>query len=1038
MALKNNADFVDFIEQDKKYLIGIDLGSRSLAVCIADYETGKPLLTPIYRFGDDDDDQAEVFGEKRRIRRTRRRAKRRREDFIRFFGTFLDEIISVPDHSDVYSLRVKALDEQITLKELFICLAHLGKRRGFKSSRKERFSESKIFKDEIKKKKKEDVSVVLSQIKSTEEKMKELDARTYAEFLLLSKEEFENGRFRNQYISRSCVESEFHQIMKAQKEFYPDIIDEDFVTKIYGMIFRQRSLASQKHRREKCQFEKNLPRAPKCSFDYQRYQVVQLINNIKVDGKSLSDDQKTEAFKVLHYNSSVKISEFKKAVGISKDEILNYEGEVRTFQGNQVESDLIGIFGEEWRSFSDSKKKEIVAQIKGCIKENTIKKIAKEKWGLSSEKAEELSSLKMPEGFNNLSNVAIKKITNEMKQKGITQPEAIFNVYGDNKLVEGPFFQLPSPKHLSYNPQLFSLANKLRKVMNEIVRLFGYPPELIIVEDARDVILSSKRKKEYINKTKKNKKITEEAKAQIQKVFGFSNPNKQDINTFILWQVQNKCCAYCGKKTDYHKHYLGSGSSSIELDHILVRSKGGSNGLNNRLLSCQKCNRDRGNKTLLQFLGEEGCKQLISRVKAFDKNKVNPKAIIANIIKENESTEELYYERMNNSDLNFTREACRKTAEYLCMFYGKEWRKHILTVHGTIVAYLRNQWLAAHPDLKKDRENFLHHSVDAMVISQCRPSCRQKVAKIFSSNEKINRKVPLPYGDFVDDLRKVLSNTIVQSRVRRKINQKMHEESHYGRSTDPETGEKIITIRKPVEKIMYPVRKTKTKDDLIVDVVSPTIREALLLAKEKDKKEKEKGKNPVVDPTNGKVVRSARVRTNVVPEPVGYGENQRLVKPGGNHHLEIFGLPNGKFKWKVIRKIDVMRLYRDGKSIYSKEDEDGNPLVMHLQINELVKVNHKGIEKICYVQKMDINGNIAFREHWDMRRKDGGKNVINIGSADRLMNKYQAKKLKVNMLGMLIEEKSLLLNHDYNKSFKKTDKKTDTHICDGMKETIPA
>lgn len=63
-----------------------------------------------------------------------------------------------------------------------------------------------------------------------------------------------------------------------------------------------------------------------------------------------------------------------------------------------------------------------------------------------------------------------------------------------------------------------------------------------------------------------------------------------ELREYMLEKWHRKC-AYCGT-TD----------TQLEIEHIIPRSKGGSNRVSNLTLSCTKCNKRKGNKPIVQFL----------------------------------------------------------------------------------------------------------------------------------------------------------------------------------------------------------------------------------------------------------------------------------------------------------------------------------------------------------------------------------------------------------------------------------------------------
>ncbi|WP_293353704.1 MULTISPECIES: RNA-guided endonuclease IscB [unclassified Microcoleus] len=67
-------------------------------------------------------------------------------------------------------------------------------------------------------------------------------------------------------------------------------------------------------------------------------------------------------------------------------------------------------------------------------------------------------------------------------------------------------------------------------------------------------------------------------------LFGF------EVKEYLL-QKWNRKCAYCGVE-----------NVPFEIEHILARSKGGSNRVSNLCLSCHSCNQAKGNKSIEEFL----------------------------------------------------------------------------------------------------------------------------------------------------------------------------------------------------------------------------------------------------------------------------------------------------------------------------------------------------------------------------------------------------------------------------------------------------
>lgn len=66
-----------------------------------------------------------------------------------------------------------------------------------------------------------------------------------------------------------------------------------------------------------------------------------------------------------------------------------------------------------------------------------------------------------------------------------------------------------------------------------------------------------------------------------------------EVREYLL-EKWSRCCAYCDKK-----------DVPLEIDHIVPKSKGGSDRVSNLALSCHKCNQKKGNQSLIDFLKNE-------------------------------------------------------------------------------------------------------------------------------------------------------------------------------------------------------------------------------------------------------------------------------------------------------------------------------------------------------------------------------------------------------------------------------------------------
>ena len=61
------------------------------------------------------------------------------------------------------------------------------------------------------------------------------------------------------------------------------------------------------------------------------------------------------------------------------------------------------------------------------------------------------------------------------------------------------------------------------------------------------------------------------------------------IKKYLIIKEESKCI-YCGKKNKY-----------LEIEHIIPKSRGGTNKISNLTIACHDCNHEKGNQTAVEF-----------------------------------------------------------------------------------------------------------------------------------------------------------------------------------------------------------------------------------------------------------------------------------------------------------------------------------------------------------------------------------------------------------------------------------------------------
>lgn len=339
-----------------KKILGLDLGSASIGWAIietSEQENKTTILGLGSRIipyeGTEGKDFAKGTGESRNSLRTKARTTRKGYDRYQLRRKYLvDTLVKarmLPNDTlknlpkiELWALRNSAVNEQISLQELGRLLLWLNQKRGYKSSR----SDANLGKKDTE---------YVATVKSRYEKIKTLNVSIgqyfYQELVI---DPF--FKVKENIFPREAYIEEFDTICGTQKQFYPEILTDEFISKIRNeIIYYQRLLKSQKGLVSVCEFEGFLRKgkdgkeyfvgpkvAPKSSPLYQLSKMWENVNNIKVGSKSggeieISTEQKQAIFQHLDNNEKLTVSDLLKILQLDKK---------NCYINKQIEKGLIG------------------------------------------------------------------------------------------------------------------------------------------------------------------------------------------------------------------------------------------------------------------------------------------------------------------------------------------------------------------------------------------------------------------------------------------------------------------------------------------------------------------------------------------------------------------------------------------------------------------------------------------------------------------------------------------------------------------------
>ena len=278
----------------EQYRLGLDLGTNSIGWCAYRIDqNGEP--TSILRMG------VRIFPDGRNAkslqslaadRRLARQMRRRRDRWLKRMRRMRDGLLAAglwPTEEDErqalkridpYELRRRALDAPLTPHEIGRAIYHLARRRGFRSSRKERRGADQ----------RKASGLLTKAAQRLREQCQAAGARTVGEYLAMLHAERKTVRARRTaggeyvlYLQRAMVAEEFDILWESQRRHHPELLTDSARDTLRDTLLFQRPLKPVKPGR--CPFERHEYREPLASPLQQQFRILQELNNLRlIDG----------------------------------------------------------------------------------------------------------------------------------------------------------------------------------------------------------------------------------------------------------------------------------------------------------------------------------------------------------------------------------------------------------------------------------------------------------------------------------------------------------------------------------------------------------------------------------------------------------------------------------------------------------------------------------------------------------------------------------------------------------------------------------
>ena len=337
---------------------------------------------------------------------------------------------------------------------------------------------------------------------------------------------------------------------------------------------------------------------PKCSLTYQKYMVLNELNNLKINGRRIDNDIKQHIFEHGYKNGESqgtitlkKLAKWCKDNGfIGPNDELSGTSEVKTLPKYQTYQDFKNILGDDFEKRYTREKLEKAVETITILGEekDMLKRKLQALLGCSDEQATRLSKLSykdwgtMSEKFLNGRTLHNRTILDYLWEDNKNLMELlgqevgfgkVVEEYNDSKRPKNAKVEYQDVQNLYCSPAVKRSVWQTLKIVNELTKNLGYAPKKIFLEVTRGEDEKAKgkytlaRKKDLETKLKAIK--TEDTKAILSKLEGYEDRDLQSKKLFLYFSQMGKC-AYSGEPIDLEEL---NNSQLYDIDHIYPRSK---------------------------------------------------------------------------------------------------------------------------------------------------------------------------------------------------------------------------------------------------------------------------------------------------------------------------------------------------------------------------------------------------------------------------------------------------------------------------------
>ena len=843
-------------------------------------------------------------------------------------------------------------------------------------------------------------------------------------------------RKRGEHATRDVVEDEFETV-------WMPLVQEPFRSSVRDAIFVQRPVFWRLNTLGKCRFVPDAPLCPKGSWLSQQRRMLEKLNNLALAGgnqRPLDPEERQAILSTLQTQASMTWPGVRRALAPlyrargepGEERALKFnleEGGEKKLLGNPVEAKLADILGNDWQEHP--RKQEIrdslphrtwqadyeqVGDQRVVIlpkAERTARRAALvqnfvAEFGLLDAQATKIETLKLPSGWEPYSVETLQAMLPHLED-GVRFGELVMGPDWEDWRAEtfpgreqptGEVFdRLPSPaereerEHVASlrNPTVARTRNELRKVVNNLIDLYG-KPDLIRVEVARDVGNSKRQREEKASGIRRQERRRNAAREALQQN-GIAEPARAYVEKWMLWEECGHRCPYTGDTISFDALFR---TGAFEVEHIWPRSRSLDNSFRNKTLCRKDVNLRKGNQTPYEFFrsNEEEWGAFANRLAGMKGPRggtgMSPGKIrrfLAPSIPEDFASRQL-------NDTGF---AAREAVAYLKKLWpdqGPEAPVKVFAVSGRVTGHLRRLWRLNNilaDDGEKTRADHRHHAIDALTVACCHPGMTQKLSRYWQEEDDPRAPqphLPPPWETIRSDAERAVAAIIVSHRVRKKVSGQLHKETIYRDTGEEIAGARGTTYRYFVRRKAVEELKNSESERFngtrIIDIVDDGVRDIVRGWVDKH------GGDPSAAfvhgyPKRGRKgpeIRKVRLRVKQQMElmtkaSTGYADL------GNNHHIAIYRLADGTVDYDVVSLMEASRRKARHDPVVRRERGNGAQFVMSLSPGDSLQLTRNGETGLKIVESVWSAGPVVMVDHDDAEGatvfRPGAKTIVSSG-----------------------------------------------------------